>query len=88
MCLLVLVCGPHQDHTEWLLPLLLQIEGSLILLSEVFSSHAIHMVRITVLGAWHSHLIPLPCLHGGNGSSLPGFVTPKRQGLLQICDGH
>ena len=36
-------------------------------------SHPIYMVGHTALGAWQSHLIPLPSLHGGEGSSFPGF---------------
>ena len=32
------------------------------------------MVGHTALGAWQSHPIPMPSLHGGEGSSFPGLV--------------
>ena len=39
-------------------------------------SHSRNMVRHTALKAWKSHLIPLPSLHGKNGSSSPGGASP------------
>ena len=48
--------------------------GSLMLLNQLFPSHPIYIVGHTSLEAWQSHLIPLPSLHGGEGSSFPGFV--------------
>ena len=45
-----------------------------MLLSQLFPNHPIYMVGHTALGAWQSHPIPLPSLHGGQGSSFPGLV--------------
>ena len=46
-----------------------------MLLSLLFSSHPIYTVGHTALGALaESHAIPLPSLHGGEGSSFPGLV--------------
>ena len=49
--------------------------GSLLLLNLLFPSHPIYMVGHTALGGLaESHPIPLPSLHGGEGSSFPGLV--------------
>ena len=48
--------------------------GSLLLLNKLSSSHSNYMVGHTALGAWQSHWIPQPSLHGGEGSSVPGLV--------------
>ena len=48
--------------------------GSLMLLSQLFPSHLNDMVGHTALGAWQSHRIPLPSLHGEEGSPFPGLV--------------
>ena len=48
--------------------------GSLMLLCLQFPSHPIYMVGHTALGAWQSHPIPPPSLHGGKGFSFPGLV--------------
>ena len=45
-----------------------------MLLCLLFPSHPIYMVGHTALGAWQSHPIPLPSLHGGDGSFFPGLV--------------
>ena len=45
-----------------------------MLLSQLFPSHPNYMLGHTALGAWQSHLIPLPFLHGREGSSFPGLV--------------
>ena len=50
------------------------LSGGLLLLNQLFPSHPIYMVGHTALGAWYSHPIPLPSLHGGVGSSFPGLV--------------
>ena len=68
-----MVFGPHQVCTEWLLPPLLWVGGSLMLLNQQFHSLPIYMVGHTALGAWQSHPTPLPSLHGGEGSSFPGL---------------
>ena len=44
-----------------------------MLLHKLFPS-PIYMVGHTALGAWQSHPIPVPSLHGGEGSSFPGLV--------------
>ena len=48
--------------------------GSLLPLIQLFPNHPIYMVGHTALGAWQSHLIPLPSLHDGKGSSFPVLV--------------
>ena len=48
--------------------------GSLLLLSLLFPSHPIYKVGHTALGTRQIHLIPLPFLHGGEGSSFPGLM--------------
>ena len=48
--------------------------GSLMLLNQVSPSHSKYMVGHTTFGAWQSHLIALPSLHGGEGSSFPGLL--------------
>ena len=42
-------------------------KGSLLLLSQLSSSHSNNMVEHTAVGAWQSHTIPLPSLHGRVG---------------------
>ena len=48
--------------------------GSLLLLNQLLPSQTIYMMGHTALGAWQGHPIPLPSLHGGEGSSFPGLV--------------
>ena len=43
-------------------------------------SHSFYMVGHTALGAQQRHLIPLPSLHGGEGSSFQGYVPPDDTG--------
>ena len=49
---LVMVISPCQEYTKWLLPPLLQVGGSLLLLSQLSSSHSNYMVWYSALGAW------------------------------------
>ena len=48
--------------------------GSLLLLSQMSSSHSNYMMGHTAFGTWQSLLTPLPSLHGGEASSFPGLV--------------
>ena len=50
--------------------------GSLILLSQLSSSHLNNIMGCTALGTQQSHPIPLPSLHVWEGSSFPGLVPP------------
>ena len=50
--------------------------GSLMLLRQLFTNHSSHMVGHTDSGAWQSHPIPPPFLHGGDRSSFLGLVPP------------
>ena len=52
MCNLVMVIIPHQVCTEWLLPPLHWVGGSLLLLSLLFPRHPIYMVGHTAFGDW------------------------------------
>ena len=76
MCLLVMVCGPHQEWTEWLLLHCHELGRVSCCSSHCSLSHSNNMVRHTALGAWQSHLIPPPFLHGGEGS-FPGCTPPS-----------
>ena len=57
------VAAPFTTLSRW----------SLMLLIQLIPSHPIYMVGHTALVVWQSHLIPMPSLHGGEGSS-PGLV--------------
>ena len=46
------------------------------------------MVGHTALGAWQSHRIPMPSLHGGEGSSFPGLAQPNDTVNPESGDGH
>ena len=65
---------PNQECTDWLLLPLLQVDGSIMLLIQLFPTHSIYIVGNTAFRAWKSHLIPLPSLHG---SSFPHCVPPN-----------
>ena len=47
-----------------------------MLLTWVSPGHFINVVGHKALKTWQSHLIPLPSLHGGEGASLSGCVSP------------
>ena len=47
-----MVIGPHHECTQWLLPLLLWVRGSLLLLNQQSSSHSNYMMGHTALRAW------------------------------------
>ena len=47
---------------------------SLLVLNQLSSSHSKYIVAHTALEAWQSPVIPLPFLHGGEGSSFPVLV--------------
>ena len=51
--------------------------GNLVLLYQLISSHSSNKSGNTALGAQPSHPIPLPCLHGREGSSFLGLVAPN-----------
>ena len=72
---LVMVISPHQVCTEWLLLPLLWVGGSL-LLNQLSSSHSDYLFdgAYSLGGLAESHLIPLPSLHGREGSSFPSLV--------------
>ena len=77
ICILVMVWGPHQECTEWLLPPILWVGGSLMLLSQQSSSYPSNMVRHTALEDLpESHLIPPHSLYCWEGS-FPGLVPPN-----------
>ena len=71
MCNLVMVIGPHLVCIEWLLPLLIlgRVEPS--------ATHSAVPQPIggvySLGGSIESHLIPLPSLHDGEGSSFSRF---------------
>ena len=71
MCNLVMVIGPHLVCIEWLLPLLPWV-------GEPSATHSAVPQLIggvySLGGSVESHLIPLPSLHDGEGSSFPGLV--------------
>ena len=49
----------------------------IMLLKQLSPSHSINMVgQTTYRDLVEIHPIPLPSLHGGTGSSLPGLVIP------------
>ena len=68
MCSLVMVTGPCQEYTKWLLCPLLWVLGSLLLLNQLSSSHSSFMVGHTDLGAWQrvtqSHYPPYIVMRG------------------------
>ena len=51
MCNLVMIIATHQECTEWLLHPLFWVEGSLLLLNQLSSSHCNCIVEHTALGA-------------------------------------
>ena len=71
MCLLVIVCDPHQECTNWLLLPLPPIGGALCYSSSYPPVILSIYWTIQLGGLAESHLIPLPSLHGGKGSSFP-----------------
>ena len=73
-CSLVMIIGPNQVCTEWLLPPLLWEWGNLLLLNQLSSSHSNYMVGIQFGGLVESLPIPPPSLPCGEGSSIPGLV--------------
>ena len=62
------------------------IRCSLMLLIELSCSHSIHMVG-HIDWLFHSHPIPMPSLHGWDGSSFPGFVQPNNMIFSQSVVG-
>ena len=52
MCILVMVIGQCKEWTEWLLPTLLWIGGSIILVNQLSFSHSNNMFGHTALDAW------------------------------------
>ena len=76
MSILVIFWGPHQECSRWLLPPLFESRESLMLLSQLYSSHSSNMVGI-LLGGLGSPPIPLSSLHGWEGYSFPGLVLPN-----------
>ena len=73
----MIVISQCQECIDWLLLPLLGVRGSLLLLSQLSSSHSINMVAHTALEAWQSHLVPPSSLHGEEGFSFPGLVPPN-----------
>ena len=74
MCNLVMVIGPHQVCTEWLLPPLHWI-GRALCYSVCFSPAILSIWRgIQLWRLGRGHPIPPPSLHDGEGSSFPGLV--------------
>ena len=70
MCLLVMVCSPCQECTEWLLLPLLQVgAGASYYLFSCPPSHSINMVR--------HNPIPPHSLYGGERSSFSSSVPPS-----------
>ena len=76
MHLLLMAHGPCQEYTEWLLLSMLQVGKSIMLPTQLSSSHSINMVGDTALGAQQSHH-PLGFLHGWEEYSLTGYVAPN-----------
>ena len=74
MCHLVMVIGPHQVCTEWLLPPLPWVGGKLLLLIQLFPSHPIYMVGHTALVVGRESPDPCTCPAWWEGSLFPGFV--------------
>ena len=70
MCNLVMVIGPHLV-CRVAAPSATLGRGSLLLLIQLCPNH---LVGYTALGAQWSHLIPLPSLNDGEGSSFAGLV--------------
>ena len=71
MCNLVMVIGPCLVCIEWQLPLLPWVGEASATHSAVPQSFG---GAYSLGGSVESHLIPLPSLHDGEGSSFPGLV--------------
>ena len=71
MCNLVMVIGPHLVCIEWLIPLLPWVGESFATQSAVPQPFG---GSYSLGGSVESHLIHLPSLHDGEGSSFPGLV--------------
>ena len=76
MCLLLMVCGLHQECTVWLLLPLPQVGSSLMLLFTVLSAIPPIWWGNTALGTWQSHLMPPPSPYDGYMSSFPDSAPP------------
>ena len=74
MCNLVMVINPHLTCIEWLLPLLLWVGGPSATHSAVPQPSHLFGGAYSLGDPIESHLLPLPSLHDGEGSSLPGLV--------------
>ena len=91
MCNLVMVIGPHQVCTEWLLLPLPWVGGAFC--CSISCSPTIPSIwwGYSYGGLAESHLIPLPSLHAGEGSSVPGLVpsddTDDSESVMDINPG-
>ena len=75
-------------QTRWLLPLLLQVKGSLVLLSKLSSSHSGNLVGHTALGT--QKIVPNPSAFPSwwRGMFFSRFGSTWWHGWLQICGRH
>ena len=71
MCNLVMVISPCVVCIEWLL---LWVGGPFCYSSAVPQPSHLFGGAYSLGGSVESHLIPLPSLHGGEGSCFPGLV--------------
>ena len=85
---LVMVIGPCQECTEWLLPLLLWVGESLLLLSQLCSSHSNYMVEHTALGLGRESPYPSAFPTCWGGVFFSEFVSIWWHVGLWICGGH
>ena len=74
MCNLVMVIGPCLVCIEWLLPLLPWVGEPSATQSAVPQPSHLYGGAYSLAGSIESHLIPLPSLYNGEGSSFPGLV--------------
>ena len=79
MCSLVMVFGPCKECTEWLLSPLLWVGWASCYSISCPPAFQSIWCGIQLWGAWQSHLISPPSLHGGEASSFPGLVPPHNK---------
>ena len=77
MCILVIVIDQCQECSEWLLPPLLWVGGTLSYWVSCPSAVPTIWWAYSFGDLTESHLIPSPLLHGREGSSFPGLVPPN-----------
>ena len=91
MCLLVIVCGPHKECTEWLLLPLLWVGGASCYSFSCSQSFHPYVGACSFGDMAGSYPIPLPSIHGWGrvffSTSVPANNTVNSKSVLSVKPG-